>query len=576
MSEVGNKLEGLNAELVSVRGETMQILQSNDILRNELSNAEKMCHDIAQKYKDLTFRIEILNSENGKLLKDVEQLETLKSVMAINERTLAAERSLNAELKAEKEAFGDLYRTLKDNFQKLKGDNESLNIVIGTMKNQTSNLHKHNLELNEKVQKYEMSYLKCEEKSRKLRRMREERQAEFNRLFNSETILRQKMSEFQRSLKDISYKFETIVLGTAASCSELKVIDCQRTELEELLTLMCIECEEILHSILTWTCRSFQETEQNVENQYLGISVHLGANKPPETVLNLVRASESDVTKDTGGVNMRTWQQQELDDIQLQISTLISGIEVALKKCTSVDTQCNHILEIYNTNTEHNNIFCDRGVFCNVRGLYLVDRTNLIKHIVTKLQGSEKNDTELEVVEDGWNPEDYLEMDSGTKSAMLTCEEKEHKKKDSDHSVILKMRLKLEQKLVQTTREVEFFNAQNKSLQVMLDKEQNLKTEMERNLNELKVLHEALAYDKVIVCKLKSAEEEKCKQLQIELEKVSGVKQAYETLLEVSYKLQSENDDMKRRMEEGKKAIQHEYEKKLDELKAEMVSINAT
>ncbi|GFG34214.1 hypothetical protein Cfor_00479, partial [Coptotermes formosanus] len=576
VSELVNKLEGLNAELVSVRGEIMQILQSNDILRNELSSAEEMCHDIAQKCKDLTFRIEILNSENGKLLKDIQQLENLKSLIEITERSLAAEHSLNAELKAEKEAFGELYRILKDDFQKLNRDNESLNIVIGTMKNQTSNLHKHNLELNEKVQKYEMSHMKCEEKSRKLRRMREERQAEFNRLLNSETVLRQKMSEFQRSLKDISYKFETIVFGTAASCTELEVIDCQRTELEELLTLMCIECEEILHSILKWTYRSFQETEQSMENQYLGISVHLGANEPPETVLNLDRGSESDVSKDTGRINMKTWQQQELDDLQLQISTLLSGIEVALKKCTSVDTWCNHILEVYITDTRSSNIFCGRGAFCNVSGLNLVDRTNLIKHIVTKLQGSEKNDEELEVVGDGWNPEDFLEMHSEAKSAILTCEEKaqkEHKKKASEHSVILKMRLQLEQKLVHKTKEVEFLNTQNKSLQVMLDKEQNLKTEVERNLLELKALHETLANDKEIVCKLKFAEEEKCKQLQIELEKVSGVKQAYETLLEVNNKLQSENDDMKSKMEEGKKAIRLEYEKKLDKLKTKMKAL---
>jgi hypothetical protein len=126
-----------------------------------------------------------------------------------------------------------------------------------------------------------------------------------------------------------------------------------------------------------------------------------------------------------------------------------------------------------------------------VNGLNLVDRTNLIKHIVTKLQGSEKNDAELEVVEDGWNPEDFLEMHSEAKSAILTCEgeaQKEHKKA-SEHSVILEMRLQLAKKLVQKTKEVEFLNTQNKSLQDTLNKEQNLKTEMERNLHELKALH---------------------------------------------------------------------------------------
>jgi len=570
VSEVVNNLEILNADLVSTRGEIMQILKSNDILRNALSNAKEMCHDIAQKHKDLTIRTEILNSENGKLLKDIEKLENLKSLMEINERALAAERSLNVELKADKEAFRELYIMLKDDFQKLNTERESLNILIGTMKNQTLHLQKHNLELSEKLQKYEVLHLTCEENSRKLKRMREERHAEFNGLLNSETVLRQKMADFQRSFKDISYKFETIVLGTAASCDELKVIDCQRTELEELLTLMCIECEEILHSILKWTYRSLQKTEQNKEDQYLGISVYLGANEPPESVLSLDRGSESEFTKDTVGVNMKTWQHQELDDLQLQIRTLTAGIEIALKKCASVDSQCNHVLEMYNINTESNNVLCDRGAFFNVRGLNLVDRTNLMRDMLTKLQGLEKNDAELVVVKDGWNPEDFLEMNSGARITILTCKEKaqkEHKKKASGHSVMLKMRLKLERKLDQKTTDIEFLNTQNKSLQAVLDKEQNLKTEMERKLNKMEALHEALANEKENACTLKFAEEEKCKQLEIEVEKVSSVRQAYETLLEINCKLQSEVDDMKSKMDEEKKTIRHEYEKKLDKLK---------
>lgn len=575
VSEVVNNVEILNADLVSTRGEIVHIVKSNDILRNALSNAKEMCCDIAQKHKDLTIRFEISNSENRKLLKDIEKLENLKSLMEINERSLAAERSLNAELKADKEAFEELYIMLQDDFQKLNTEHESL---IGTMKNQILNLQKLNMELNEKLQKYEVSHLTCEENCRKLRRMREERHAEFNGLLSSETVLRQKMADFQRNFEDMSYKCETIVLGTAASCSELKVIDCQRTELEKLLTLMCVECEEILHSILKWTYRSLQDTEQDMEDQYLGISVYLGANEPPQSVLSLDKGSESEVTKDTVGVNMKTWQQQELDDLQLQIRTLISGIEVALKKCASVDNQCNHVLEMYNTNTESSNIFCDRGAFCNVRGLNPVDRTNLIRVLLTKLQGSEKDDAELVVVEDGQNPEDFLEMNPGTKSTMLTCKEKGqkgHKKKASGHSVMLNMRLKLEQKLDQKTRDIEFLNTQNISLQAMLDKEQNLKTEMERKLNKIKTLHESLANEKEIACNLKFAEEEKCKELETELEKVSSVRQAYEMLLEINCKLQSEIDDMKSKMEEEKKAIRHEYEKKLDKLKAKMVSINA-
>jgi hypothetical protein len=378
------------------------------------------------------------------------------------------------------------------------------------------------------------------------------------------------MADFQRSFQDISYKFEIIVLGTAASCDELKVIDCQRTELEELLTLMCIECEEILHSFLKWTYRSLQETEQNVEDQYLGISVYLGANEPPECVLSLDRGSESEVTKDTVGVSM------QLDDLQLQILTLTAGIEIALKKCASVDSQCNHVLEMYNTNTESNNVLCDSGAFCNVRSLNLVDRASLIRDMLTKLQGSEKNDAELVVVKDGWNPEDFLEMNSGAKITILNCKEKAQKehKKASGHSVMLKMRLTLERKLDQKTTDIEFLNTQNKSLQAVLDKEQNLKTEMERKLNKMEALHEALANEKEVACKLKFAEEEKCKQLETEVEKVSNIRQAYETLLEIHCKLQSEVDDMKSKMDEEKKAIRHEYEKKLDMLKTKTVSIN--
>jgi uncharacterized membrane protein (DUF106 family) len=48
----------------------------------------------------------------------------------------------------------------------------------------------------------------------------------------------------------------------------------------------------------------------------------------------------------------------------------------------------------------------------------------------------------------------------------------------------------------------------------------------------------------------------------------------YETLLEINRKLQPEIDDMKSKMDKEKKAIKHEYEKKLDKLKAKMVSIS--
>jgi hypothetical protein len=113
-------------------------------------------------------------------------------------------------------------------------------------------------------------------------------------------------------------------------------------------------------------------------------------------------------------------------------------------------------------------------------------------------------------------------MGTGAKSAMLICEEKakkEHTKKASEHSIILKMRLKLEQKLDQKTKEVEFLNTQNDYL-----KEQDAKTKVERNLNKLKALHSALTNDKMAECKLKSVLEEKCLQLKAELAKVPGIK----------------------------------------------------
>ena len=85
--------------------------------------------------------------------------------------------------------------------------------------------------------------------------------------------------------------------------------------------------------------------------------------------------------------------------------------------------------------------------------------------------------------------------------------------------------------------------------------------------------------ENLIAAHNKQVEEKKeairqCKQLEIELEKVSSVRQAYERLLEINRKLQAEIGDMKSKMDKEKKAIRHEYEKKLDKLKAKMVSIN--
>ena len=50
----------------------------------------------------------------------------------------------------------------------------------------------------------------------------------------------------------------------------------------------------------------------------------------------------------------------------------------------------------------------------------------------------------------------------------------------------------------------------------------------------------------------------------------------YETLLEINSKLHSQIDAMKSKVGQEKKTIRLEYEKKLERLKAKMVSINTT
>jgi chromosome segregation ATPase len=468
-----------------------------------------------------------------------------------------------------------MYGILKDDFLKLNKDNESLNITVNTMRDQMSNLLKQNSELNESLQKYEMSHKKYEEECQKLERLRGERELECNKVLNCEMTLKQNISDFQRSLEDISYKFETLILSSAISSNELRLIDHQRTELEELLTLMNGEYEEISHIIRNCTYDILEQTEQSTEKQRF----LLGSNKePPETILSLDRTSESDVAGDGDTVveKNKTWQHKKIHDLQIRISTLISGIEIAMKKCTSVDSHCKQIMNMYNTKTGNEDIFYERGSFGNVGGLNFVDGTNRIKDIVTKLQGSGKSQEGLEMEEDGWKPEKLLVIGSEIKGTMLTSEEEVQKKHDkkntSHHGSMLKMRLMLDHNLDQKTEEVEQLNKQIKSLQVMLQEEQNSRSEIEKNFTELRALHESLSNDKEIVCKLKSAAEEKSLQLQLELQKTSDIKKAYETLLEVNYKLQSDNDNMKTKMEEKIKAIRQEYEKKLERLKAKMVS----
>jgi chromosome segregation ATPase len=558
-SEVVNKLKDLNVELISARGEIMGILKSNYNLRNELSNTGNRYNDIAQKCADLECTVGILSYENEKLLKNIDELGNLKSLLEINERTLTNERNSKVELKAEKDALEEMYL-------KLKNDNESMNIAMDAMKDQISDLLKQNFMLNESLQKYEMSHKMYEEECQKLVRMRGERELELNEVLNCEMILKQNMSEFQRSLKNVDYKFESMLLSTAVSSSELRLIDRQRTEMEKLLSLMNCECEEISHSILNCTYDILKETEHSIENQcfLLGITLPLGTEEPHEGVLSLDKESESDVTGDSVIEKNKTQQHKKINDLQIQVSALISGIEIAMKKCTSIDAHCEQIMNMYNTKAGNEDVFYDRSAFGNVEGLSFADRTNLVKDILTKLQGLEKNQAGLDMEEDGWNPEDLLVIDSGMK--------KLDKKDYSHHGSILKMRQLLNQNLDQKTKEVEHLNEQIKSLQVVLQEEQNSRAEMEKNFNELKALHESLSNNQEMVCKLKSEEEEKSLQLKLELQKTSDIKQAYETLLEANYKLQSDNDDMTTKMDERIKAIRQEYEKKLDRLKAKMVS----
>ncbi|XP_069682255.1 putative leucine-rich repeat-containing protein DDB_G0290503 isoform X3 [Periplaneta americana] len=542
--EVVTKLENLNAELVNTREEITRLLKSYDKLRIELSNTEKRCSDIAQEHTFLTDANHTLRDENEKLLKNIEEVENLKPTLERTVMELASEQKKTAEMKSEIEKLGTLHYDVKNDFEKLTKENESLNATLSIMSNKITELQEQNLELNEKLQKYDNSRLEFEETCWRLVRVKQERELDLEKLLNSETTLQQKMLDFQKSLKDINYKFESLVSDVSINCNMLKAIENQKFELEELFILMDVEFEDVSHSILTCTCSSLKQTEQNIESLclLLGVAIHSGSDTQEEMSVELER--HSDVS--TGWQH----QQQQLDALHKQINTLLCGVEIAMKRCTVVIGLCNNIAELRD-NDDH-----------DVRGLGIEDRINLIKDKVKKLQSLENKEACLERNQDDCNLEDSLETDS---RVVLPPEEDY-----SLHSAILKMRLKLGQELTHKSKKVEDLHTENESLQAKLRDEQRSKADLMKTLTELRILHETLTKEKEIAYRLKSTSEQKCLQLESELLKAAEIKQAYDVLLEDNYKLQSENEAIKRKEDEKLKAVRQEYEKKLERLKAKM------
>ncbi|PSN34445.1 hypothetical protein C0J52_21468 [Blattella germanica] len=265
--EVVMKLESLNTELEAARGEIMGVLKSNDILRTELSRTDRRCTDITQKYNQLTVTNGILKAENEKLLKSIEGLNNLKSLLEESEKDLANEKTLKAKLKSEKDVLESSYEKVKSDLDILNETNATLSVTLEAMKDKMAVLKEQNEELNNKVKEYEMCQLKIEEESSKLAKIHQERESEYKKMSESLQTLRDMISGFQKSLKNINNKYESLVSDVSVSYDNLKEIEHQKIKLEQLLILLHLEYDDISHETELGMKRKDWDPEDSLEAQ---------------------------------------------------------------------------------------------------------------------------------------------------------------------------------------------------------------------------------------------------------------------------------------------------------------------
>ncbi|KAJ9596365.1 hypothetical protein L9F63_012640 [Diploptera punctata] len=520
--EVVKKLESLNTELSSARGEIMGVLKSNGILRNELKRTEEKCNDIAQKYDQLAVMNDVLKTENERVLKNIEGLNKLKSLLEEYEKDLINERNLKENIKLEKEALQLNCDSMKEEVDRLSTANISMYNDTQTLNDKIVLLNEQNSKLVEKVAEYENSQLKIKEESSKLRKVQHQIESKYENLCNSLGKMKCMISDFEIKLKGINAKFEVLVLNMSVDCDVLKAIEQQKNKLDKLLIILNIECDKISQDILKFTCSCLRETDQNNERLH-----------------NLIEN-----VKNEDHINDRNSISHLSEGLLFEISALVTGIETAQLESSKLELECMNVMRKYCIEFEPS--------VCNELKISSADRANLLENLLMTLQ--DNNTTN----ENGYRLEDSLEMQSQNNYFEMETVE---------HGALVITRLKFEQ-------EIEHLYEKNKNVSKELSSERTVRTELEKRLLDVKMQNKIVISEKNLLAMSKADVENKCSQLE---EKLLKIKEAYDVQLDENFKLQMEIEDKKNKLakmelhiEEKIKAVRQEYEKKLDRLKEKM------
>ncbi|XP_021932074.1 GRIP and coiled-coil domain-containing protein 2-like isoform X5 [Zootermopsis nevadensis] len=567
VSEYTHKIENLNSVLEDKKSEIENLEGVRQNLSDRNKNLEKLSEEKAEKLQrfeaELTevTRDKILLQDQYNKIKGFSEEQT-KTVNMLNCKIAELEKQIQ-ELAQEGDSSNNNLQNINCKLQELQASKENLETKVSEYTHKIENLNSVLEDKKSEIENLEGVRQNLSDRNKNLEKLSEEKAEKLQR-FEAE------LTEVTRDKILLQDQYNKIKGFSEEQTKTVNLLNCKIAELEKQIQELAQERDSSNNNLQNINCK-LQELQASKENLETKVSEYT---HKIENLNSMLEDKKSEIENLEGVRQNLSDRNKNLEKLSEEKAGKLQRFEAELTEVTNdknlLQDQYNKIKEFSEEQTKTVNMLNCKIAELEKQIQELAQErdssNNNLQNINCKLQELQASKENLEHTYSNAMQEnvesiqilngrvgvlrdriDELEKRVALTDEQLECQ-KEYLAEMNKNKDILKLQYETENQ--EKGEKIELLTQHVRNLEMTVAK-----------LEEEK---------KGIVCKLKSAEEEKCLQLELESQKTYEIKQAYETLLEVNYKLQSENEDLKSKVEENIKAIRQEYEKKLDRLKAKM------
>ncbi|XP_021932071.1 GRIP and coiled-coil domain-containing protein 2-like isoform X3 [Zootermopsis nevadensis] len=567
VSEYTHKIENLNSVLEDKKSEIENLEGVRQNLSDRNKNLEKLSEEKAEKLQrfeaELTevTRDKILLQDQYNKIKGFSEEQT-KTVNLLNCKIAELEKQIQ-ELAQERDSSNNNLQNINCKLQELQASKENLETKVSEYTHKIENLNSMLEDKKSEIENLEGVRQNLSDRNKNLEKLSEEKAGKLQR-FEAE------LTEVTNDKNLLQDQYNKIKEFSEEQTKTVNMLNCKIAELEKQIQELAQERDSSNNNLQNINCK-LQELQASKENLETKVSEYT---HKIENLNSVLEDKKSEIENLEGVRQNLSDRNKNIEKLIEEKAGKLQRFEAELTEVTRdkilLQDQYNKIKEFSGEQTKTVNMLNCKIAELEKQIQELAQErdssNNNLQNINCKLQELQASKENLEHTYSNAMQEnvesiqilngrvgvlrdriDELEKRVALTDEQLECQ-KEYLAEMNKNKDILKLQYETENQ--EKGEKIELLTQHVRNLEMTVAK-----------LEEEK---------KGIVCKLKSAEEEKCLQLELESQKTYEIKQAYETLLEVNYKLQSENEDLKSKVEENIKAIRQEYEKKLDRLKAKM------